>query len=735
MYFPGRPPSPHSRSSLPPRNQRFVGRGDILEHMRDRFLIEREQATCTLTGPAGTGKSQLALEYAHRFTTDYDLQWWIPAEDARSVQASLIALADELKLPSSPDRPRAALEALRAHPRYQRWLLVYDNVSVLDTLAELLPTSDSGHVIVTTREPHPDGTAVGALDAQDSSELLCKLVPDLSAGDAALVAAHMEQLPQALRLAAAWMSESAVAMHRVVATRTTAAAWSAAEFRARTAGFLAVQSPPTAALSVILRTLAENDLGRVTIRLAQLCSWLSPDGVALRLLRSAPMVQALADAADDGQSLVLDPLELDLVLRCGQRYGLFEMNWERPAKLTMHRVVQELVRSAMTQSESDSRQREVLHTLATFAPTDPEPEDRQDIADFVELQRHIAVSGATGSHDVSVRRWLVDQVNYLMRTPSPETWHFAADLAARVLEGWQPTSRAESSLKMRLEFQFGALQRRQNEDMETLLKWVNGLLDRQQLLLGPTHPRTLKTARSKGGNLQIRGQFAEACAAEQRTLHGFRERLGDHHPDTRRAANNLALWYFLAGDISSALELEQENYAIRMGLFGPDHLDVCWSACNLGIYLRELGRCQEAIKIFDDAIKRVGALQPDGGHPDEVRIRWQRAIAYRDAGDPQKALEENAENLRRLQDLYGLNDVRTAACKLSFAIDYHLTGGSAAAVRSAEESLTSYRKSDARNPHTALHRGLFRRPCRSAGRLQLRWLSRMLQGGDGSRCA
>lgn len=711
-YFPGTAAPPHSRSNLPPRNKRFVGRVVMLEHMRDRFLNRGELVVCTLTGPAGTGKSQIALEYAHRFTTDYDLKWWIPAEDERSVRASLTALADELKLPSSPDRPRAALDALRAHTGYQRWLLIYDNVSILDTLAELLPAGDAGHVIVTTGEPYPDGTMVGALDAEDSVELLREFVPDLPADDAARVAVQMDQLPLALRLTAAWMSESAKVMHRAVSTRAMAAAWAATEFQTRTARLLADQppgSPPSplaAVLTIILRTLAEYDLGRVATRLAQMCSWLSPDGVALRLLRSTPIVHALADAADDGQALVLDPLELDQVLRCGQRYGLFEMNWERPAKLTMHRVVQALVRDAMALEESNARQREVLHALAAFAPTDPEPEDPQDIADFAELQRHIEVSGAVGSPDVSVRRWLVDQVNYLMCTPSPETWHVAADLTTRVLEGWQPTSRAESSLKMRLEFQLGALHRQRDEDVETLLKWVDDLLDRQQLLLGPTHPRTLKTWRSKGGNLQIRGQFAKACAAEQRTLHGFRERLGDHHPDTRRAANNLARSYFLAGDVSSALQLEQENYAIWMALFGPDHRNVWWSACNLGIYLRELGRYPEAIKIFDEAVERVGSP------PDELRIRWNRAIAYRNAGDPSKALEENAENLRRFQDLYGPNDVRTANCKLSFAIDHHLTGDPAAAVHFTEESLSSYRQSDTRYPYTALHRlnlAVFRR--------------------------
>lgn len=717
VYFPGTAAPPYSRSNLPPRNEQFVGRGVVLEHIRDRFLTQGELVVYTLTGPAAAGKSQIALEYAHRFTADYDLQWWIPAGDEGSIRASLTALADEMRLPSTPDRPRAALEALQAHTtRYRRWLLVYDNVSDSNMLAKLLPAGEAGHVIVTTREPTPKSTTVGEFDAKDSVELLSNLVPDLSAEEATLVADQMGQLPLALRLAAAWMSEAAKVMHQAVpSSRATAAAWAAVEFRTRAAPFLIDQSsgsPLAAALTVILQTLTENDLGRVATRLTQLCSWLAPDGVALRLLRSAAMVHALANVADDGQALVLDPLELDQVLRCGQRYGLFEMNWERPAKLTMHQVVQALVRDAMTPEESDGCQREVLRALAAFAPTDPEPEDPQDLVDFTELQRHIEPSGAVGSQDISVRRWLVDQVNYLMRTQSPERWRFAADLTAQVLKGWQPTPRAESSLKMRLEFQLGSLQWRLGEDVDTRVEWVDAVLNRQQSLLGPTHPRTLKTWRSKGENFQIRGQFAEACAAEQRTLHGFRERLGNYHPDTRRAANNLALWYFFTGDVSSALKLEKENYDIRMALFGPDHLDVWHSACNLAIYRRELGRYPEAIKTFDEAIERISVLYPGGGHPEELRLRWNRAIAYRNAGEPYKALEENAENLRRFQDLYGPNNIQTANCKLSFAIDRHLTGDSTAAVLAAEESATDYRRSDACSRYPVLHRlnlAVFRR--------------------------
>ncbi|MGH3696877.1 MAG: FxSxx-COOH system tetratricopeptide repeat protein [Pseudonocardiaceae bacterium] len=701
VYFPGSVATPHSRSNLPPRNGQFVGRSAVLEDLRDRFLGQRELVVCPLTGPPGTGKSQIALEYAHRFTADYDLQWWISAQDEQSVRASLTALADELRLPSTPDRPQAALEALQAHPRYRRWLLVYDNVSNPDTLAELLPLGVGGHVILTIRERSPDGTAIGALDTEGSVELLTNLVPDLVAHDAEPVADHMDQLPLALRLAAAWMSESATVMRRSVDTRESAAQWAATEFQARATRFLdrqEVRSPQAAALAVILETLAESDLGRVATRLAQMCAWLSPDAVALRLLRSLPMVRALAAAADDPEVLVLDPLELDRVLHCGQRHGLFEMNWERPAKLTMHRVVQELLIETMVPDDDDECRSEVLDVLAAFAPTDREPEVSQDIADFNELQRHIESSGAVGSQDVGVRRWLVDQVNYLMRTPSPATWDYAIDLGDRVLAQWHPTSLAESSLRMRLEFQLVALHRKRNDDVAGLLERVDNLLERQQRLLGPTHPRTLRTWRGNGANLRGRGLFAEACAAEQRTLHGSREWLGDRHPDTRRAATNLAWSYFLAGDVSSALTIERENHGIRLALVGPDHLDVCWSACNLGIYQRELGYYPEAIKIFNEAIARVRALRPDGGHPDEWRLRWHRAIAYRSAGSPSKALEENVENLRRFQELFGPDDGHTVRCKLSLAIDYHCTGDSTAAVSFAEESRAS-----SGHPHASLH--------------------------------
>ena len=73
--------------NVPARNADFTGRGATLELLRDKLAGGGRAVVVAqaLYGLGGVGKTQLALEYAHRFMADYDLVWWVPSERAEEI--------------------------------------------------------------------------------------------------------------------------------------------------------------------------------------------------------------------------------------------------------------------------------------------------------------------------------------------------------------------------------------------------------------------------------------------------------------------------------------------------------------------------------------------------------------------------------------------------------------------------------------------------------------------------
>ena len=51
-----------------------------------------------MTGMGGLGKTTAAIEYAHRHAAEFDIAWWIAAEDPALVAAQLAELAHALRL-------------------------------------------------------------------------------------------------------------------------------------------------------------------------------------------------------------------------------------------------------------------------------------------------------------------------------------------------------------------------------------------------------------------------------------------------------------------------------------------------------------------------------------------------------------------------------------------------------------------------------------------------------------
>lgn len=161
------PPGTAARSLLPALGHGFVGRTREL-----RALGGQAGSLLTIAGPAGVGKTALALEYAHRTAERAVYVDLAHVERGEGIEAKVAgALAID-----SASQPRLAA-ALRDRTRHERVLLLFDRCEhVLASVAEFAVSVrgiDGVRILVTSREPlHVEGEFVLRLEPLEPDDAL-----------------------------------------------------------------------------------------------------------------------------------------------------------------------------------------------------------------------------------------------------------------------------------------------------------------------------------------------------------------------------------------------------------------------------------------------------------------------------------------------------------------------------------------------------------------------------------
>ncbi|MGR6967097.1 FxSxx-COOH system tetratricopeptide repeat protein [Geodermatophilus sp. URMC 61] len=637
---------------VPPRNPRFTGRDGMLTRLRRRLRAGEGTLTVqALYGLGGVGKTQLALEYAHRFAADYDVVWWIDAEQPVLIPQQLARLAERLDL-GAGSTVAATVDRLLAELRHRdRWLLVFDNAERPADIAAYRP-GGPGHLLITSRNPGWGALGgrleVDVLARAETIALLRARIPTLSEELADKLAAELGDLPLAAAQAAGYLEQTDLPPADYLR-----------RFRTRRAGLLARGEVvgysgrlDTAWALSLERLRCEDPAG---VRLLELAAFLAPEPIPLRLFteHAALLEEPLRSTAADPDALA------DAV---GALVG-YSLARRHPDDFQVHRLVQAVIRHQMTPELQQTTAEQVVALLTAAHPGDPD--DPAGWAAYAALAPHVLVTSPLAEPSPAGRRLVLDITRYLAAHGDISG---SRALCEQLLDGWRAllgpdhpdTLTAAGSLILALSgLGQGESARALGEDT----------LQRCRRALGPDAPTTLTAAAALSIALAQLDEVEAARALAEDTLHRGRRVLGPDHPTTLLAGTALINALVVLGKARPARALAEDALQRCRRVFSPDHLITLTTAGGLAHALALLGQGESARDLGQDALHRCRRVFGKD-HPITLWAATGLVLALIRLGEWEPARNLGQDTLQHCQRVYGLDHSTTlfTAATLSIAL-------------------------------------------------------------------
>jgi tetratricopeptide (TPR) repeat protein/transcriptional regulator with XRE-family HTH domain len=611
--------SPHWSVPLP-RNPYFTGREEVLESLH--LQLGRTQAVAltqssALCGLGGVGKTQIALEYAYRHALDYSAVFWIGAETAESIIASLLRVASVLQVPERDQQDQQRVLAAVGHwlTMHHDWLVIWDNLESFDVLARFVPPTRQGAVLITTR-CQALGTLARGIDLEPMAEeegvlLLLRrakiLEPEATLEDVqhlAVANSHLHaaahqlvtelgRLPLALDQAGAYIEETGCGLDGYV-QRYRQKRQLLLDRRG-----LSRDHPESVVATLRLACQRVSEQQPAALELLRCCAFLSAEAIPEELL--------LAGADYLGPVLgpiVCDATAFDLALATLRRYSLVQ---RQPATrtLSLHRLVQVIVQEELSEHDQEHWRQRLVHLLSAVFPdhieiTEPELWERCE-----RLLPHAMTCTATfPTHlqDQELADVLGKAADYVF---DRSQFELAESLFRRALEIQEqvggPGHPKVATLVQRLAYLYRYLD--QFEQAESLLRAAVSMLEPA---LGPNHPTVASHLSLLATVYTDRGKYELAEQLYQRALSILEQTLGPDHPGLGESLYWLGIFYESQGRYDVAEAVYQRALFIWEQALGPEHLQVAYLLNQFGLLYTEQAKydlaeasCQRAVRLVE----------------------------------------------------------------------------------------------------------------------------------------
>ena len=584
-------PTPRPRLSM-----RFTGRADLL---RDLNATLGQFGRAVLVGLGGVGKTQVALAYINERRSEYEIVWWVRAEEGAILADDFIEIGRVYGVAFATDdsQPQKITIVREWLSQRERWLIVFDNVEDTQTLAPFLPSGPGGHILLSSRRrmwwDFPT-LIVAPWKREESIEFLRHAVEDSRTADA--LADQFGDLPLALEQASTYVQETSTSpadyldlirkrMPEMLGagtasnySRTVATAWSVSFDRVR-------REVPEA--QDVLRLYA----------------FFAAEGIPHTLLTSAdPKILSRAL-----RTMVDDRLAYNRAISALVRYSLIQASRE---SVTVHRLVQAVTRQDLTPNDAKR--------YATMAARVARAAFPSDVGYTMHWQRcsqllpH-AMAAARHAQKLGVAledaTWLFERVGSFLRSRGEY------DLARTSFES------ALSTLKGPHDFVDPDPADVFNK-LGMVLRATGLLIEARDTFLeaermdaasrGSDHPHVASILDNLGTVYRGLGDIGNARTAHERALAIKQARLPSDHIHLAVTLNGLGTSSRELGDLAAAREYHERALEIRQNVLGDDHPDVSTSRNNLGNVLADLGEFPTARLLLTQAMRAdEAAFGPD----------------------------------------------------------------------------------------------------------------------------
>jgi tetratricopeptide (TPR) repeat protein len=637
-------------------------------------LVHGAESDCAPANQGGTGKTQLAVEFAHALWNGrlVEVLVWVTATNAESIITGFAHAANTVDASNpSEDAEQAAARFISwlAHTK-RPWALIIDDLNDLADLENLWPAGASGRILITTRLP------AGSFATRDARIIS---VPGLSRREAlsylsSRLTDHPDQRIEALDLGED-LDGLPLALGQATAV-INARQQDCREYRVALAERRKHMSGVDGASAAVLATWS----------LAAECAHeLPPSGLAWPTL----VLTAVMDHHGIPGAVLTSPAACSYIVGRPSTAGGPDQNTVRTAINNLAAV-----------------------GLVTIDPVSP----------VRTVQMH-------GSVQAAVRAWLpqadLEQVVLAAADALLETWpegeggpHLDQALrdctaALRANDGgvlWKTEAHP-------LLFRAGLSLESSRLSNAAIAYWQS-MLATSTRLLGPAHANAVVARDRLAIAYESAGRPAEAISVFQAALADRERNQGPDHPETIAARGHLAHAYQSAGRPADAVALYERTVADSERLLGSRHPVTLGSRASLADAYQKAGQFREAIAGYEmllgDAERRLGA-----GHPATLSARTSLAAARAANGQYKPAIEQYERVLADQERMHGRDHPDTIAARASLASAYRSGGKLKDAMAQYERVLADReRVQGPDHPDTIAARANLAFAYRSAGRLR-----------------